>query len=58
MISDSIMPRKCCVKDCKTGYSSQKGEKISAFRPPTGLLERQKWIDVLLKGIVTCFENF
>ena len=43
------MPRTCCVKDCKTGYKSQKHEKISTFRLPSELVERQKWIDVLLK---------
>ena len=43
------MPRKCCVKDCKSGYSSQKDEKIPAFRLPSEVVERQKWIDAILK---------
>ena len=43
------MPKKCCVKGCKSGYSSQKDEKISTFRLPSELVERQKWIDVILK---------
>ena len=45
------MPKKCCVKNCKTGYDSQDGNiKIPKFRLPsakTELEERTKWINVL-----------
>ena len=45
------MPKKCCVKNCKTGYDSQDGNiKIPKFKLPsakTELEERTKWINVL-----------
>ena len=52
-ISDSTMPRKCCVKDCKTGYYSQKdGPKVTCHTLPSEQHEpeeRRKWLEVLYK---------
>ena len=47
------MPKKCCVKGCKTNYASEKAKgvkKVSVFRFPSAKKEqdaRKKWIQAI-----------
>ena len=48
------MPRKCCVKDCRTNYDTKKGcqvaKKVPVYRFPSMKDEgeaRQSWIDAI-----------
>ena len=40
------MPRMCCVYDCKSGYRSC-AEKVTVYRFPSNLIERQRWVDAI-----------
>ena len=45
------MPKKCCVTGCRVNHDSQKGN-IHAFRLPSNAVDRQAWIEGVVKRVL------
>ena len=45
------MPKKCCVNGSRVNHDSQKGN-IHAFRLPSNAVDRQAWIEGVVKRVL------